>query len=193
MIYYNLFPVRNKIIGLFNRNLINHFMSHRKKMVQGHFPPGRSEFTPAEHLIFEGGGSQSQIFGKKMVAWWFKVTFLGWLSDPLKGLSDLQLGDEKVTNWITWWHFFLKSPWISLDLPGKIDMEQNHRGLEDHFSFLKWWFVGSMLIFQCVTITHICAEWDWSIFSFMNTIKMCSSIYEGKYFIHGAYGISWVS
>ena len=25
------------------------------------------------------------------------VTFLGWLSDPLKGLSDLQLGDEKVT------------------------------------------------------------------------------------------------
>jgi len=25
------------------------------------------------------------------------VTFLGWLSDPFKGLSDLQLGDEKVT------------------------------------------------------------------------------------------------
>ena len=24
-------------------------------------------------------------------AWWFKVTFLGWLSDPFKGLSDLQL------------------------------------------------------------------------------------------------------
>ena len=30
-------------------------------------------------------------------SWWFKVTFLGWLSDPFKGLSDLQLGDEKVT------------------------------------------------------------------------------------------------
>ena len=29
--------------------------------------------------------------------WWFKVTFLGWLSDPFKGLSDLQLGDEKGT------------------------------------------------------------------------------------------------
>ena len=29
--------------------------------------------------------------------WWFKVTFLGCLSDPFKGLSDLQLGDEKVT------------------------------------------------------------------------------------------------
>ena len=29
--------------------------------------------------------------------WWFKVTFLGWLSDPFKGLSDLHLGDEKVT------------------------------------------------------------------------------------------------
>ena len=25
------------------------------------------------------------------------VTFLGWLSDPFKGLSDLQLGDEKDT------------------------------------------------------------------------------------------------
>ena len=30
-------------------------------------------------------------------SWWFKVTFLGWLSDPFKGLSDLQLGDEKGT------------------------------------------------------------------------------------------------
>ena len=25
------------------------------------------------------------------------MTFLGWLSDPFKRLSDLQLGDEKVT------------------------------------------------------------------------------------------------
>ena len=25
------------------------------------------------------------------------MTFLGWLSDPFKGLSDLQPGDEKVT------------------------------------------------------------------------------------------------
>ena len=32
-----------------------------------------------------------------LFAWWFKVTFLGWLSGPFKGLSDLQLGDEKVT------------------------------------------------------------------------------------------------
>ena len=30
-------------------------------------------------------------------SWWFKVTFLGWLSEPFKGLSDLQLGDEKGT------------------------------------------------------------------------------------------------
>ena len=29
--------------------------------------------------------------------WWFKATFLGWLSDPFKGLTDLQPGDEKVT------------------------------------------------------------------------------------------------
>ena len=25
------------------------------------------------------------------------MTFLGWLSDPFKGLGDLQLGDKKVT------------------------------------------------------------------------------------------------
>ena len=30
-------------------------------------------------------------------SWWFKVTFLGWLSDPFKGLSEIQLGDQKVT------------------------------------------------------------------------------------------------
>ena len=34
---------------------------------------------------------------KLKLTWWFKVTFLGWLSDPFKGLSDLQLGDEKGT------------------------------------------------------------------------------------------------
>ena len=34
---------------------------------------------------------------KAKTTWWFKVAFLGWWSDPFKGLSDLQLGDEKVT------------------------------------------------------------------------------------------------
>ena len=32
-----------------------------------------------------------------MYIWQFFVTFLGWLSDPFKGLSDLQLGNEQVT------------------------------------------------------------------------------------------------
>ena len=32
-----------------------------------------------------------------VTTWWFKVIFLGWLSDPFKGLSDLQPGDEKGT------------------------------------------------------------------------------------------------
>ena len=32
-----------------------------------------------------------------MISWQFFVPFLGWLSDPFKGLSDLQLGDEKGT------------------------------------------------------------------------------------------------
>ena len=34
---------------------------------------------------------------KKTRSWQFFVTFLGWLSDPFHWLSDLQLGDEKVT------------------------------------------------------------------------------------------------
>ena len=36
-------------------------------------------------------------WNKNTTAWQFFVTFLGWLSDPFKWLSDLQLGDEKVT------------------------------------------------------------------------------------------------
>ena len=32
-----------------------------------------------------------------MHTWQFFVPFLGWLSDPAKWLSDLQLGDKKVT------------------------------------------------------------------------------------------------
>ena len=32
-----------------------------------------------------------------VTAWQFFVTFLGWLSDLLERLSDLQLGDKTVT------------------------------------------------------------------------------------------------
>ena len=41
--------------------------------------------------------SDLQGWSQMSPARWFKVTFLGWLSDPFKWLSDLQLGDEKVT------------------------------------------------------------------------------------------------
>ena len=34
---------------------------------------------------------------KHHCTWQFFVPFLGWLSDPFEWLSDLQLGDEKVT------------------------------------------------------------------------------------------------
>ena len=49
---------------------------------------------------FEVTSTQKQVnvgYYNTVPTWWFKVTFLGWLSDPFKGLSDLQLGDEKVT------------------------------------------------------------------------------------------------
>ena len=50
-----------------------------------------------------------QVFFTKISrTWWFKVTFLGWLSDPFKWLSDLQLGDQKVTlNHLGFVFFFL--------------------------------------------------------------------------------------
>ena len=48
---------------------------------------------------------------------WFNMTFfLGCLSDPFKGWKgDLHLGDQKVTNWITW---FISSwvPWRFVDV-----------------------------------------------------------------------------
>ncbi len=34
--------------------------------------------------------------------WFFRD---GYISDPFKWLSDLQLGDEKVTAWITWFRY----------------------------------------------------------------------------------------
>ena len=52
-----------------------------------------------------------------MPTWWFKVPFLGWLSDPFKWLSDLQLGDERITlnhlanNFWYWWN--VDMVWIS--------------------------------------------------------------------------------
>ena len=53
---------------------------------------------------------------KTIYAWWFIVTFLGWLSDPFKGLSDLQLGDEKVTlNHLVVDSGFFSFPWWKHD------------------------------------------------------------------------------
>ena len=48
-------------------------------------------------MSFSLQNSMLNHFLKKMCTWRFKVTLLGWLSDPFKGLSDLQLGDEKGT------------------------------------------------------------------------------------------------
>ena len=43
------------------------------------------------------GGSTPKTSKTQTVSWWFKVTFLRWLSDPFQRLSDLQLEDQKVT------------------------------------------------------------------------------------------------
>ena len=39
----------------------------------------------------------SDLTTELFISWQFCVICFGWLSDPLKWLSDLQLGDEKVT------------------------------------------------------------------------------------------------
>ena len=53
---------------------------------------------------------------KKFYTWQFFVTFLGWLSDPFKGLSDLQFGDEKVTlNHLAHWYSPLSCGWLHGD------------------------------------------------------------------------------
>ena len=63
------------------------------------------------------------------------VTFSGWISDPSKWLSDLQIGD-KSSLWITW-------PWKINDWNPKMEVWK--------MRFLSiWWISGSMLIFNGV-------------------------------------------
>ena len=62
-----------------------------------HSPEISANFTPQ---------TSPHLHKKVRLSWWFKVAFLGWLSHPFKGLSDLQIGDEKVTAWITWFLYF---------------------------------------------------------------------------------------
>ncbi len=42
-------------------------------------------------------GKWEPLFQGNLYTWQFFVTFLGWLSVLLERLSDLQLGDKKVT------------------------------------------------------------------------------------------------
>ena len=179
-------------------------MSHRKKMVQGHFFVFFSLRTP----FLTGSSWQGQSSPSGASHLWRAA------------IHRVRFSEENG------WHFFWNHPLPSLKLTWHLKMVVSNRNLlfqrsifrcyvsfQGGFSLdlpgrLTWnrtievWkiiFLSKMVIcrfhvnLQCVTITHICAEWDWKIFSYMNTIKNISSIYEGKYFIHGAYGISWVS
>ena len=74
-------------------------------------------------IVSTGAGGENQLadFTEKLptLTWWFKVTFLGWLSDPFKGLSDLQLGDQKVTlNHLESIH---STSWIAKQFHGILD------------------------------------------------------------------------
>ena len=76
-------------------------MGETRKTMSPHLPNsnrwkiwGEKTWKP---IIFRRFQNKIDKNHKKLIAWWFKVTLLGWLSDPFKGLSDLQLGDEKST------------------------------------------------------------------------------------------------
>ena len=91
------------------------FEAELKPTLLGDMPFARKMAQEAEKR--QGRSSQP--------AWWFKVTFLWWLSDRFKGLSGLQLGMKRAL-WITWrwWQlkdFFIFIPkigvlWIQFDL-----------------------------------------------------------------------------
>ena len=57
-----------------------------------HDPCSFGSLSVLEDFFFEKWTSWKDLYN-----WQFFVTFLGWLSDPFQWLSDLQLGDEKVT------------------------------------------------------------------------------------------------
>ena len=57
-------------------------------LVLGDFSPGSGRKPPFQKLLDDVQSTLTR---------WFEVTFLGWLSDLLERLSDLQLGDEKGT------------------------------------------------------------------------------------------------
>ena len=70
-------------------NLSKRSLNHPKKVTKNcqvkllNFQPGKVGFD--------------DLHDETNRSWQFIVTFLGWLSDLLETLSDLQLGDEKVT------------------------------------------------------------------------------------------------
>ena len=59
------------------------------------FKPHLGEMIRFDRIFFQMGFRNLLL--KKKPSWQFFVTFLGWLSDPFQWLSDLQLGEEKVT------------------------------------------------------------------------------------------------
>ena len=70
------------------------------KRIQKHpiLPPFPTRFELANFVSEECNSKEKYLtmYRKIFLVVQF-VTFLGWLSDPCKGISDLQLGDVKVT------------------------------------------------------------------------------------------------
>ena len=61
--------------------------------ISSYYPSSSCIFLPKLRLFPKMEGKKP----KKNICLVIQSDLLGWLSDPFKGLSDLQLGDEKVT------------------------------------------------------------------------------------------------
>ena len=64
----------------------------RRRRAMTELRPGGGHSSGRKSRSLDENRSQGNAY-----SWQFFVAFLGWLSDPFKWLSDLQLGDEKVT------------------------------------------------------------------------------------------------
>ena len=63
----------------------------------------RNNLKKSQSLDTLGEQTSTKKNSKLTYPWWFKMTFLGWLSGPFKGCWwPPTFGDEKVTAWITW-------------------------------------------------------------------------------------------
>ena len=119
-------------------------------------PPGLVAFgTDQHHQGHQEVGGHQDPKNKKHFPGDSLWPFWGWLSDPFKWLSDLQLGDEKVTNWITWLGWFLG--FLGPDLTFLWDLDfwswRNYAN-KNHV----WYMICICILYKCTSFHYVWLE-----------------------------------